>query len=218
MITTELAQIPPPEDEIEHKNPHSSRLARSVFLTTTGSLQMWISSTSNEKQAQWRVELGLADLSDESVAWVDVSAKRGTSGRPLVEGYLDRWQRHVTSVIQKALNLDWETVKAPQKWFAPQADDGRDWLTRSFGFKKLAVLASKGGKVFGIDVLGQGHMPVVWESLIVPEGKRVEWKKLLVLDEDKAVQLHKSLLAVGQVSDAQVGDPTKRLSFANKAV
>jgi len=126
--------------------------------------------------------------------------------RPLNEEYLARLTRHALGMYYYGRAIQWKEMKSLSYWVngkGKSSSSGQDWLTRSFGFKKLAILASQGGKIFGVDVLGEGNMPIVWERIVVADGQRVEWKKLLVLDEEKAAVPHKTLLAIGEVTDGQ---------------
>lgn len=208
-------------DEAEDIKARQHRLSRAVLLTTSGSLQLWITSTSNERTPQWSLELGLADLGKEAITWVDVSRDRSlahgqteTAYRALREGYVERWQRHGKQLVNLVTGTEWSKFAKKEYWMTTSVSkSNQDWLTRSFGFKKLAIIASERGTLTAVDVLSPSAtateaVPIVWQTLGIALNDprdRVIWKKLLVVDLlQHAVESPKVLIAVAGITTHRV--------------
>lgn len=200
--TTEVAA---PDANADEKR-RATTVHRSLWLSSSGSMQMWYAGT---KGLAWKSEQGLASIS--KITWNDVSTAKTASVLTGQEGMLARWLRHCDSirrslVLSELLNLvrvD-SLISAAQNFVKPSAEvSGRDeaWLSKSFGFRKMAIAASSKGKIFGLDVVpkekdaGISGERILWETLVDTEGSTLEWHRIWVAD----VIGSKRVLAIGTV-------------------
>ena len=153
-------------------------ISRSLLVTSTGALEMWFAGGTSPVWSRQEA-LGLIDNS-RAVAWLDLSNSTQTSAVAATRhSTIQRWQFHIERIQAFISRLYW--LKLASRLKATQAESAsQDWLTKAFGFRKVAVVGSSVGKVFGVDVLGGGQL--LWDRLVVDlrDGEKMEWKKLVV--------------------------------------
>ncbi|KAF8508073.1 DUF1620-domain-containing protein [Gautieria morchelliformis] len=137
-------------------------VARSMFTTSTGALQLW-----QQEAVQWTREESLAEI--QAVEFVDLPEKKivedALDGHNFIKRLLRQikdargFQDYFTGFARRFLTGS----SGAQRGLSRKASDGSLWRD-TFGFRKLLVASSSTGKVFGIDTT---RGDIIWSRLLV---------------------------------------------------
>jgi hypothetical protein len=178
-------------------------VSRSVFATTAGALQLWRGPI-----AGWTRQEGLAQA--QAVAFFDASDQVASTPRR-TDGVFDRQLRQARALLFDAVHFATSAYSSARSVLRPvkagETPVPVDWLRRTFGFRKLALVASPLGKLVALDLSAAGD--IVWQRSLMPAGsdhsgaRTMTWKALVPIKDSAEV------LAVAELHDGLVRHPRR---------